>query len=176
MIGNPKSHIAICTIASKLNFPKDLFAICGEMRTENLGVERVVINTISNSHIRYLIICGKESQGHSSGQTLKALWENGINEEKRIIGSKGAIPYVENLTEDAIKRFQKQIIKVIDLIGEVNEEKIINVIKNLPKEEPYPEGYFLVKEMKEGENETSEFDVTISENIYLDPVKFIVGD
>jgi len=80
-IGNPSSNVAIVTITSKLKFPKELFAIVGEMKTENLGIERVIINTISNANIRYMVVCGKESKGHFAGQTLISIHENGIDEK-----------------------------------------------------------------------------------------------
>jgi len=178
-IGNPESNVAICTISSKLKFPKELFAICGEMRTENLGIERVVTNTISNANIRYIIVCGKESRGHNAGQSLIALHKNGIDKERRIIGSNGAIPYIENIPHDAIKRFQKQIIKIIDMINETDTKKIIHSIKSLPNCEPHEEGYYIVKEIKAKRDDAvreEKIDVMISESLFLDPIEFSVAN
>jgi len=93
-VGNPSSNVAICTITTKLSFPKELCAMSGEMKTENLGIERVIVNTVSNANIRYIVVCGKESKGHFAGQTLISIHENGIDDKGRIIGSKGAIPFI----------------------------------------------------------------------------------
>jgi len=177
-VGNKNSNFAITTISSKLNFPKDMFAICGEMRTENLGVERVIINTISNCNIRYIIACGKESKGHFAGQSLISIHENGIDENGRIVGSKGAIPFIENIPKEAIERFRKQIKKVINLIDETDPIKIIEKIKLIPKEEAYEEEPFVYKLVEDAKEEIaySGNNVMITDNLTFDPVNFIICD
>jgi tetrahydromethanopterin S-methyltransferase subunit A len=108
--------------------PPDKVAIYGPLKTENIGIEKIVANVISNPHIRYLIICGDDIRGHCSGSSLLALKKNGIDKKHRIIGAPGAIPYIENLNTKAIKRFQKQI-KIVNLIGDKNKcniDKAIN--------------------------------------------------
>ncbi len=159
-VGSPNSNVAIVTIASKMTFPGELFAMAGEMKTENLGIERVIINTISNANIRYIIVCGKESKGHFAGQTLISIHQNGIDDKGKIIGSKGAIPFIENIPREAIHRFQRQIIKIVDLIGEVDENKIIEAIKALPKEPAFSDGYYLVKEIEAIKKETVKIEST----------------
>lgn len=155
-VGDPQSNVAVCTITSKLSFPRELCAMSGEMKTENIGIERVIINTISNANIRYIVVCGKESKGHFAGQTLISIHKNGIDEKGKIIGSKGAIPFIENIPKEAVERFRKQIIKIVDLIGETDKKKIIEVIKALPKENPFEEGYYLVKEIEDIKKEKIE--------------------
>jgi tetrahydromethanopterin S-methyltransferase subunit A len=177
-IGNKNSNVAIVTISSRFNFPKDLFTLCGEMRTENLGIERVIINTISNCNIRYIVICGKESKGHFSGQSLVAVHENGTDENGRIIGSKGAIPFIENIPKEAVERFRKQIKKVINLIDETDVIKIIERIKLIPKEEAYNEEPFVFRLIEETKKEiayTGE-GVVITENLVFDPINFVIRD
>jgi len=177
-IGNKNANVAIATISSKLNFPKDLFTLCGEMRTENLGIERVIINTISNCNIRYIIVCGKESKGHFAGQTLIAIHENGIDEKGRIIGSKGAIPFIENISAEAVERFRRQVKKVINLIDETDTVKIIERIKLLPREEPYEEEPFVVKTIVEAKKEVSYSgdNILITDNLAFDPTSFTICD
>jgi len=175
-IGNKNSNVAIVTISSRFNFPKDLFTLCGEMRTENLGIERVIINTISNCNIRYIVICGKESKGHFSGQSMVAIHENGIDENGKIIGSKGAIPFIENIPKEAVERFRKQIKKVINLIDETDVIKIIERIKLIPKEEAYNEEPFVFRLIEETKKEiayTGE-GVVIAENLVFDPINFVI--
>ncbi len=109
--------------------PSDKVAIYGSLKTENIGIEKIVANVISNPHIRYLIVCGDEIRGHRSGSSLIALSKNGIDEQHRIIDAPGAIPYIENLDNKAIERFQKQI-EVINLIGINNKKDIDKVIND----------------------------------------------
>jgi len=130
------------TLASRLDFPKDMVAIWGQHKTENLGIEKIMANVISNPNIRYLIICGEEVRGHKSGNSLMALHENGIDDNGRIIGAKGAVPYIENLPAEAIARFREQV-EIIDMIGVTSAHEILAKVKQLaysPKEtfgEPY---------------------------------------
>ena len=46
-VGNPKSRIAVVTLASYIN-PSPEAALWGSSKTENLGVEKIVANVISN--------------------------------------------------------------------------------------------------------------------------------
>lgn len=108
--------------------PTDKVAIYGPLKTENIGVEKIVANVISNPHIRFLLICGEEIRGHWSGASLIALNKNGIDKNNRIIDAPGAIPYIENLDEDAINRFREQI-KTVDLIGVKEKNKIDKTIE-----------------------------------------------
>ena len=74
----------------------------------------MIANTISNPNIRFIIFCGTEVKGNLSGQSLKALHANGV-EGGKIVGSKGAIAFIENLDAAAIERFQEQV-EVIDIM------------------------------------------------------------
>jgi tetrahydromethanopterin S-methyltransferase subunit A len=53
------------------------------------------------------MLCGTEVKGHLAGQTMVALHKNGVK-DGRVVGAEGAIPFIENLSDDAIKRFQEQ--------------------------------------------------------------------
>lgn len=117
----------------------------GSCKTENLGAEKIIINTISNSNIRYVLLCGNESKGHLAGQTLIALHKNGIDDDGRIIGSDGAIPFVENIGKDAIERFQKQV-TIIDRIGLTDIDEIYNIVDEYcSKDGSYCEDPFVVE-------------------------------
>ena len=95
-------------------------------------------NVISNCNIRFLILCGVESKGHLPGNTILALHRNGIDEQGRIIGSKGAIPFIQNLPPEAIQRFQEQV-ELIDCIGLEDIEQIEELISRYSRLcEPYP--------------------------------------
>lgn len=125
-VGDPNSPVAAVTLGSKMNdeIVEMGVAIAGPLHTENLGIEKVVTNLVSNPNIRFLIVCGSEVQGHITGETVKALYENGIDPEtKSILKSPGAIPFVENLTVDAVERFQEQL-TIIDMINNENLDEI----------------------------------------------------
>ncbi|HQP71109.1 MAG TPA: tetrahydromethanopterin S-methyltransferase subunit A [Methanoculleus sp.] len=109
--GDPQSCVAVVTMGSHL----DEQAICdagaaiaGSCKTENLGLEKVIANVISNPNIRFVLCCGTEVKGHLAGQSFIALHANGVSGGK-IVGAQGAIPFIENLPEEAIKRFQEQV-------------------------------------------------------------------
>jgi len=115
--GDANNCTAVITMGSHLD-EKGLCdagaAICGSCKTENLGIEKVIANVISNPNIRFVLTCGTEVKGHLSGQTFKALHANGVK-EGRVVKAEGAIPFIENLKDDAIKRFQEQV-KVVDIM------------------------------------------------------------
>ncbi len=119
---DPSAPVAVTTLAS-LDFPKQLadqkipgLAIVGKLETENIGIDKLIKNMIANANLRFLILSGIEPTGHLSGQTLLALAENGVDENKRVIGSKGKRPILRNVTLEEIEAFRSQI-QVIDLIG-----------------------------------------------------------
>ncbi len=103
--------------------------IAGHLATANIGIEKVVANIIANPNIRYIILYGRESEGHLSAHSLKMLHKNGIDENGRIIGSRGLTPYIRNLPREAIDRFRNQIIYVIDLIGFEDPKLLRQVVR-----------------------------------------------
>ena len=109
--GDANSPVAIVTMGSHLD-EKGLCdagaALCGSCKTENLGLEKVIANIISNPNIRFMLCCGTEVKGHLAGQTMMALHKGGVK-EGRVVGAEGAIPFIENLTDAHIKRFQEQV-------------------------------------------------------------------
>ena len=108
--GDANSPVAVVTMGSHLD-EKGICdagaAMCGSCKTENLGLEKVIANVIANPNIRFMLFCGTEVKGHLSGQTFGALHKGGIK-DGRVVGAEGAIPFIENLNDAAIKRFQEQ--------------------------------------------------------------------
>jgi tetrahydromethanopterin S-methyltransferase subunit A len=111
--------------------PKEL-CIVGKTGTENIGIEKVIKNTVTNPTIRFLLLAGQESEGHRSGRTLLALWENGVDENMRVIGSPGKRPILRNVTREEVEAFRKQV-QVVDMIGCEDEDKIVEKIKELSR-------------------------------------------
>lgn len=92
-------------------------ALSGTLQTESIGIEKIVCNIVANPNIRYLVIFGPESPGHSCGEALLMLLANGVDERRRIIGSQARTPYLFNLPMEFIERFRRQI-RAVDLINE----------------------------------------------------------
>jgi tetrahydromethanopterin S-methyltransferase subunit A len=135
-VGNKESPIAICTMATvDMEFPMDKIAIAGKCVTENMGIEKIVKNTISNPRIRYMIICGKVPMGHFVDNAIVSLIDNGVDHEGRIIGARGGIPVVKNLTREEIERFRKQIIPV-SMSGETDVSKVMEKVEELFEKNP----------------------------------------
>jgi tetrahydromethanopterin S-methyltransferase subunit A len=137
MSGDANNCVAVVTMGSHLD-EKGICdagaAICGSCKTENLGIEKVIANVISNPNIRFILTCGTEVKGHLSGQTFKALHANGIK-EGRVVKAEGAIPFIENLKDDAIKRFQEQV-KIIDIMETEDNGAIKAKIAELKAQDP----------------------------------------
>jgi tetrahydromethanopterin S-methyltransferase subunit A len=109
--GDANSPVAVITMGSHLDEQGICdagAALCGSCKTENLGLEKVIANVIANPNIRFALLVGTEVKGHLSGQTLVALHSGGVK-EGRVVGAEGAIPFIENLNDAAIKRFQEQV-------------------------------------------------------------------
>jgi len=110
-------------------------ALSGTVQTENIGFEKIICNIVANPNIRYLILGGPESAGHSTGQALKELVQNGVDDKKKIIGSKSPHPFLYNIPVEFIERFRKQI-TLIDLQFEGDPEIIRKAVWSCYQEEP----------------------------------------
>jgi len=110
-------------------------ALAGTLQTENVGLEKVICNVVANPNIRYLVVFGPESPGHSVGQTILALARNGIDDKKRIVGSEGPAPYLFNIQAEFVERFRKQV-TVIDCINEGSPEVMRNAVWSCYQETP----------------------------------------
>ena len=159
--GDANSPVAVVTMGSHLDeqgICDGGAALCGSCKTENLGLEKVIANIISNPNIRFMLCCGTEVKGHLSGQTMVALHKGGVK-EGRVVGAEGAIPFIENLNDAAIKRFQEQI-EVVNIMESEDVGAIKAKIHELTSRDP---GAFAadpmiveVKETAGGEEATGE--------------------
>ena len=115
-------------------------AIVGTMHTENLGIERLIRNTTANPNIRFLIVCGEDTQqaiGHLPGQSLVSLIANGLDERTRIVGAHGKRPVLKNVSADDVQSFRKQV-ELHNLIGEEDVQRIGNIAQDLAAQSPGP--------------------------------------
>jgi tetrahydromethanopterin S-methyltransferase subunit A len=84
-------------------------AISGTLQTPNIGIEKIICNIVANPNIRYLILGGAESEGHKTGDAIKALFRNGVDEKKCIIGTTGLTAVLYNIPAEFITRFREQL-------------------------------------------------------------------
>jgi len=110
-------------------------ALAGTLQTENIGIEKIVTNIAANPNIRYLILCGTEITGHYTGDALKCLLENGIDERRTIVGSKAITPYLFNIPLESIERFRHQL-TLINLLNEMNPDVVVQAVQACYQEEP----------------------------------------
>ena len=123
IVGDPESPVAVTTLASHIEAELSGAAIAGPCKTENLGIEKV-------------ILAGAEVQGHITGQSFKALHENGADaDKKKIIGATGAIPFVENVPLEGVERFQQQL-EIVDLIDTEDVGAIQSKINECIEKDP----------------------------------------
>ncbi len=128
--------IAVSTLASVqlaealANRKPGGLAIVGKTETENIGLDKIIKNIITNPVIRYLIVAGKEPKGHQAGRTLLALSENGVDSKGRVIDAPGKRPILRNVSAEEIKVFRTQV-SIIDMIGCDDVETIGSQIKAL---------------------------------------------
>lgn len=110
-------------------------ALSGTLQTENIGIEKVICNVVANPNIRYLALVGPESPGHLTGETLIALFQNGIDQRKRIVGTEAPTPYLFNVPAQHIERFRKQV-TLVNLLTEGNPEVIRQAVWSCYQEKP----------------------------------------
>jgi tetrahydromethanopterin S-methyltransferase subunit A len=84
-------------------------ALSGTLQTANIGIEKIICNIVANPNIRYLILGGPESEGHRTGDAVRALFRNGVDGKKRIIGTTGLSAYLYNVPMEFITRFREQL-------------------------------------------------------------------
>ncbi|RDE13731.1 MAG: tetrahydromethanopterin S-methyltransferase subunit A [Candidatus Thorarchaeota archaeon] len=136
-VKNPSSCVAICTLGKKIEVSTD-YAIIGTCKTENIGIERMIVNVISNSCIRFFILAGPEIPGHKTGASVKCLHESGIDPStRRILGAEGAIPYVENVPIEAVERFRSQV-QLISMVDVTDPGEIARVADEVVLRNPGP--------------------------------------
>lgn len=139
-----RAPVAVCTLndqpladelASK--FPEGL-AIVGTMHTENLGIERVIKNTLANPHIRRLVLCGADTRqavGHLPGQSLQSLFAQGVDESGRIRGANGKRPVLKNVTLAEVEAFVRQV-ELEPMIGQTDLSVIATRVRALADASP----------------------------------------
>lgn len=144
-----QAPVAVCTLGSEglaesiavsAEISGSDIAIVGSCQTENLGIERIIINVLANPNIRFLLICGQDSRqavGHLPGQSLQALARSGIDKENRIVGAQGKRPILRNLERETVEHFRRTI-EVIEMVGRVDAREIAIAARECGARNPGP--------------------------------------
>jgi tetrahydromethanopterin S-methyltransferase subunit A len=124
VLGNEASPVAVLIVGrGAVEVPPELYRIKGILKTENIGLERVIANIISNPRIRVLVLCGKEEFGHFPGAAIHALMEHGVDEHRRIRNTRSAIPFLCDLPQEAVERFRQQV-ELVDVMDDTPAQEI----------------------------------------------------
>jgi tetrahydromethanopterin S-methyltransferase subunit A len=141
-----QAPVAVCTLNSDHLVAKlaasgvEGLSLVGTLHTENLGIEHLIRNTLANPHIRFLILCGVDTQkaiGHLPGQSLASLFRHGVNEKMRIIEAKGKRPLLKNLDVKHVNAFLQQV-QLVETIGETDVSCLLSSISESAVNSPGP--------------------------------------
>jgi tetrahydromethanopterin S-methyltransferase subunit A len=141
-----RAPVAICTLTSRPLAEEVVrrsgaeLSVVGTLATENIGIERLVENVVANPHVRFLVVCGEDSEqalGHLPGQSLLALARDGVDERGRIVGARGRRPVLRNLGREAIEHFRGAV-EVIDHVGSRDAAAVVESARECAARDPGP--------------------------------------
>jgi tetrahydromethanopterin S-methyltransferase subunit A len=143
VVGDPSGTVAVCTLASH-DLPVSLLAlgepgiaIAGKCDTENIGVEKVVLNILANFNIRWLVLCGNEAEGHRSGDAFLKLKEFGVDAAMRVQNFSSRRPILNNLTMPDVSRFRRQV-DIVNLVGNADPTTVVAAVRECVARPPAP--------------------------------------
>lgn len=138
--------VAVCTLNSAdlcralaAAAPPGL-ALTGTLRTENLGIERIVRNVLASPYVRFLVVCGEDGRqavGHLPGQSLVALCRDGVDGAGRIRGAAGKRPILRNVTGDQVEAFRRKV-ELVPLVGERDLDRVVAAVTACAARDPGP--------------------------------------
>lgn len=76
----------------------------------------MVTNIAGNPAIRVLVLRGADSPVFHAAQGVRALLENGVAPNRRIIAAHGHLPVLGNLPAERIERFRRRVV-LVDATG-----------------------------------------------------------
>lgn len=141
-----QAPVAVCTLNSDDLVPRLAMArppglaIVGSLHTENLGIEHLIRNLLPNPNVRFLVVCGEDTQkavGHLPGQSLVSLMREGLEESGRIRGAQGKRPVIKNVGREQVEAFRRRL-QVVDMIGTTDIEAIAGSIAAATANDPGP--------------------------------------
>lgn len=183
-VSDPTAPVAVCTLGSVELAPQvaadppEGLCIAGKVETENIGIEKIVKNIISNPAISFLLCVGAEPPKHLTGATMVALFENGIDDRQRIPGSPGMRPMLPNTSIDEVEAFRAQVEPVV-MIGCTDVAEIHAKVRELAARAPAVSDVEIRPPADIGESESVERVIATGEDrlrIKLDKAGYFVID
>lgn len=135
IIGSVASSVGIVTLwTPKEHIAKKIdpshYSLLGQLYS-NDGVNPLIRNILALPRIRTIIICGQDRIG--SADALSAFFENGINDDYKIIGKEeGSID--KEIPRDAIETLRKHI-TLIDMRGVMKSDEVARVAATCEQQE-----------------------------------------
>ena len=126
-LGSPDLALGISTARA------ERLCIVGKTETENVGVEKLVLNLLATPEVRVLLLAGTDTAGHRPGETLLALARSGVDGNMRVIGSRAPRPVLKNLSPSDVDRFRKQV-RVVDMVGCDDQDSLLRRVEGLARE------------------------------------------
>jgi tetrahydromethanopterin S-methyltransferase subunit A len=146
-----QAPVAVCTlmdddlVAALAHQVGPAVAIVGTLKTENLGIERLIQNVLANPHLRFVLVCGPDSHqavGHWPGQSLVALAHSGLDEQGRIVAARGKRPVLLNVTREAVAHFRRTV-EIVDLVGYSQVSEVLKMVRVCAGRNPGPAEAFI---------------------------------
>jgi tetrahydromethanopterin S-methyltransferase subunit A len=178
-VGNPAGSIAICTLSTRELPPKLIatvgadLAIAGRCDTENIGIEKVVLNLVANSHVRWLVLCGVEAVGHRAADAFLRLKERGVDANMRVLESASWRPVLKNLTLFDVARFREQI-EIVNLIGVTTVDVIVKTVHEVVKRPTAPLSVQSRSGSDQAESQVERLQARAPQTLHLDKAGFFV--
>ena len=156
-LGNLKSNVGVVChwtikdlIVRGLN--KNTYAVAGQLYSRDLGVSSIVRNVLAHPHIDTLILCGNEGaiEETKSSKALLNLLNNGVDQNHFITGSLQA-KIEKEIPIEKINLFRSRV-KIVNLIGENDSQKIQKSIDENFKDVPQRYETFIFPEPEKTEN------------------------
>ncbi|WP_380284984.1 hypothetical protein [Kitasatospora purpeofusca] len=128
-------RIAVCSLSSRellepLSALPDV-AIAGTLMTANLGIEQLVRTIAHRPSIRGLVVCGRDSPRFLAGQSLVALFREGLDaERRRIRGAAGYLPVLRTVALREVEQVRARV-ELVDARGECDPAVLRRVVAEL---------------------------------------------
>ncbi len=132
VLGNPDSEVGIVSLWTPVSrliaqLDKDIYCLAGQLYSKD-GINYIIRNILANPSLRYLVVCGQDISG--SGRALIDFFQKGVDENHNIVGQDFAQIHKE-IPRDVLELI-RQNVKVKNLIGVSDSEKIARELKNCP--------------------------------------------
>ena len=156
-LGNFNSNIGVVChwtlkdlIVRGLN--KNTYAAAGQLYSRDLGVSSIIRNVLAHPHIDTLILCGNEGaiEETKSSKAILNLLNNGVDPNYFIMGSMQA-KIEKEIPIEKINLFRSRV-KVVNLIGENDFQKIQKSIDENFRDNPQKYETFIFPEPEKTEN------------------------